>query len=149
MRRIALVIALLLAGPSAARGQGVGEESLREELERVFQALAEGDAAYFQDHYVSDVSRIHLTGGVDPGWHEQKAAGVERFMDRGWRVRTQSYEIADLRIYGNVGITAGVATVLQTMPGQEPQELRLRFSYVWINEDGRWKELHHHVSEQR
>ena len=148
-RLVLLLLVVFLSVTGTARSQALDEQSLREELDRVFRALGEGDAAYFEDHYVSDVSRIHLSGGVDLGWSEERAAGIKRSMERGWRFRTESYEVPDLRIYGNVAITAGVATAVQTRPGaEEPEELNFRFSYVWIKQDGRWRELHHHVSRQ-
>ena len=151
MKRIALLLLVLLFSMTGtALAQAPDEQSLRAELDHVFRALGEGDVAYFDDHYVSDVSRIHLTGGVDLGWDREKAAGVKRLMERGWRVNTTSYEVSDLRIYGDVAVTAGVATAVQTMPGAEaPEELSYRFSYVWIKQDGRWRELHHHVSTRQ
>lgn len=148
MTRIAfsvLAAATILVGTVAA--QTADERSVLVELERVIQALGEGDADYFEDHYVAEVSRIHLTGSVDVGWDAAKAEGVRGFMGRGWRLRTTSYEVADVRVYGDVAVTAGVANAVQTMPGASvAEELTYRFSYVWLRRDGRWVELHHHVS---
>lgn len=143
---VMLLVGLSLVGPPRAAAQTAEESALREEVGRVFAALTNRDAAYFEDHYVPEVSRVHLTGGVDPGWDAVKAEGVAEFFASGWIPSVDGYEIVDLRIYGEFGLTAGVAQMTQTFPGGTPESFEFRFSYVWRLVDGRWKEIHHHVS---
>ena len=143
---VALLLGLLVIGPTGAAAQSAEETSLREELGRTFAALTNRDAGYFENHYVPEVSRVHLTGGVDSGWDAAKAEGVAEFFASGWIPSVDGYEIADLRIYGEIGVTAGVAQMTQTFPGGEPESFEFRFSYVWKLVDGQWKEIHHHVS---
>lgn len=127
--------------------QSADQASLREQLDLAFKALSQGDIAFFDAHYVPEVSRFHLGGGpLDVGWNAEKAAAVNRSFARGWRVHTSSYNLADLRIYGDVAITAGTAIATHTTTTGETKSSNFRFTYVWTREGGKWKELHHHVS---
>ena len=145
-RSVIILVGFTLLAQLPAVGQSSDEESLRIEFSRVWEALANGDADYFRDHYVSDVSRIHLEGEVDLGWSSEKADGLASFFETEWRIETEQYEIADLRIYDDIAIIAGTASGTQIFTDGEKEDLSWRFSYVWIKTEGRWLELHHHVS---
>ena len=45
-----------------------------------------------------------------------------------------------------MAITAGVAEGIYFLQDGTIDDTPLRFSYVWIKQDGRWKEAHHHGS---
>ena len=145
---IALAALVGLTIASSGRPQrSMDEAALREELKRVFDALAGGDIGFFNKHYVPEVSRFHL-GGVplDVGWDSEKAAGVSDYFSRGWRIHTDSYDVADLRIYGDFAVTAGTAIATETSVEGRSEQRDFRFTYVWMKQEGRWKEIHHHVS---
>ena len=150
IRNVVLTVPLVLSLTMASFGvpkQSSEERALRAELQRVFDALAQGDVDFFNDHYVPEVTRFHL-GGVplDVGWDAAKARGVQASFERGWRVHTDSYDVTDLRIYDDFAVTAGTAIARQTTEDGDTVQSDFRFSYFWNKQNGRWKELHHHVS---
>lgn len=147
MRRILSLLLAFTCGPwLPAIAQPSDEEALRAELDHVWKALASGDADYFRTHYVSEVSRFHLEGTLDIGWDEDKADALQTFFDRGWRIKTRRYEVDDLRVYGDIAIVAGTGEGTELSADGSAEEVRWRFTYVWIKKDDRWLELHHHVS---
>jgi ketosteroid isomerase-like protein len=122
------------------------EDALRAELGRVFEALSTGDIEFFDEHYVAEVTRFHMRGQLDIGWDAEKSAGMKASFAEGWRYHTESYEVADLRIYGNFAITAGTGITTRTTRDGRTVGSNFRFTYVWTKQGGRWKELHHHIS---
>lgn len=147
MKRILVTtLALSLGLALSGLAQSNDEETLRAEVGRIWEALETGDSDYFRDHYVSEVSRFHLQGRLDIGWDEEKADGTREFFESGWRIKTDHYELDDVRIYGDIAITAGTAEGAQVHGEGGEDRIRWRFTYVWAKRDGRWVELHHHVS---
>ncbi len=144
---VLVLFILITIAPYRMASEQSEEDMIRTELDMVFAALADGTIDFFNDHYVPEVTRFHM-GGVplDVGWDAAKASATGRLFDDGWRIATKSYDLTDLRIYGDFAVTAGVAIASESTVNGEAVNSDFRFTYVWIKQDGRWKELHHHVS---
>jgi len=125
------------------------EEALRAETRKLILSLNAGDVGWISSHYVPEVTRFHQRGRLDVGWTDAKCREMRRILDDGTSFEFSELEIVDVRIYGDVGITAGHLYSQVTIPGLEPVGGPSRFTYVWVKIGGRWKEAHHHVSDLR
>ena len=150
LRLVALLTALLLISSDSAPAQS-DEEALRSELPKVVESLNSGGGSaaldFFSDHYVTESTRFHLVGGLDRGWNTERLEGLRRSFASGLKTDLRE-EILDLRIHGDIGVTVGLMHGTATYSDGQTFEGPIRFTYVWIKTNGKWKELHHHVSVQ-
>ncbi len=123
------------------------KEQLQQELQTIYQALNEQDADTFARHYLPEATRFHNMGQLEEGWSEDRTNLMKGMFKAGLAFDIRDIEIADLRIYGNTAIIAGHLLNCLSLPNGQTTEGKMRFSYVWIKQDGEWKEAHHHISD--
>ena len=126
--------------------QSTDEVEIRKELDKVWKSLENGDVDFLRKHYIPEVTRFHMTGNLDIGWDEEKAKSTEDFFASGWKIVTEKYKVSDIRVFGDMAITAGTGNGIQSLGDGTSEEMSWRFTYVWVKQDGRWLEAHHHVS---
>jgi ketosteroid isomerase-like protein len=122
-------------------------EAIKNEHEGLFQALKNEDVDWVTGHYAEDVSRFHQEGGLDIGWTSEKANDFKKLFNDGLKLILNSWEFLDIRTFGEFGLSAGYLDGGWQFPDGTKHISKMRFSYVWAKIDGRWKEIHHHVSD--
>jgi ketosteroid isomerase-like protein len=123
------------------------QQALRTEVDSVVRALNEADVDWISAHYLPEATRFHQRGRLDIGWTDTKADEMRQRLNAGMSFDVTDVEVADVRIYGNTGITAGHFDSELTLPGGQKVKGLARFTYVWVRSNGDWKEVHHHVSD--
>ena len=125
------------------------KEELEREVEKVIASLIGGDVDWLSQHYAPEVTRFHQRGKLDVGWNEDKATELQNALNAGVKFSFSEVELVDVRIYGDMGITAGHFQSELTLPDGTKTGGPARFTYVWTRTDAGWKEVHHHVSDLR
>ena len=90
--------------------------------------------------HAPDASIMAAVGGYHVGFDE--VSKLLRWVSR--RLRSDGYSAQTLMTYADGGFAASVE--VEDYPNSdEGQEMRLRVTHVYRNEDGRWKLLHRHA----
>jgi ketosteroid isomerase-like protein len=127
---LATVLALL-AVPAVQAGEE-GKAAL-EAQDRRWALTAGGDLDELDAMLTDDMNYTHSSAAVDT-----KA----QFLDslRSGRVRYVSIEPEErtVRVYGDTAVVQGVAHLLVKVPDRDI-DVRLRFTEMYVNQDGQWK----------
>ena len=102
---------------------------------------------YIYEPYGPNASRFHPAGDLDIGFDEQNKAGLQFAFDKGLRFNIENYQSRETNIYGEIAITTGIVEGSYFLPDGTPDDKPLRVTYVWLRQNGRWKEVHHHGSQ--
>jgi len=111
------------------------ERVTRMEQERL-EADVKKDQRWFADSLADD-----LTSTTSDGRLENKAQVIARSLNPATRVESEKYEELSVRAYGDVIIAIG--RLSQTANGNNTQK---RFTDVWVNRGGMWKQVATHIS---
>jgi len=137
--------------PSIATSAVISDESAKAleamEVERVtsleqerIQADLKKDRRWFEDCLGDD-----LTSATSEGRLENKAQLIARRLDPANIVESEKYDELSVRAYGDVIIATG--RLSQTGKGNNvPYSTQTRFTDVWANRGGVWKQVAIHVS---
>jgi ketosteroid isomerase-like protein len=128
-RAFALTLLLL---PALAAAQDARQEILAAD-DRRFAAMVQGGQAALDGLLADDLTYTHSTGQM-----ETKAQFLASL--KAGKLRYLSAESADreVRLYGDVAVVTGRATVKASTEGKELL-LPLRFTEVWVKRGGGWK----------
>jgi len=131
-RALALTLLLLPTFAPLAAAQDARQEILAAD-DRRFAAMVQGDQAALDGLLADDLTYTHSSGQL-----ETKTQFLESL--RSGKLRYLSAEPADreVRLYGDVAVVTGRATVKASMDGKELL-LPLRFTEVWVKRGGAWK----------
>ena len=109
------------------------------EQERI-QADLKKDRRWFEDCLGDD-----LTSATSEGFLENKAQLIARRLDPANIVESEKYDELSVRAFGDVIIATG--RLSQTGKGNNvPYNTQIRFTEVWANRGGVWKQVAIHVS---
>ena len=111
------------------------ERVTRLEQERL-EADVKKEQRWFQDSLADD-----LTSTTSDGRLENKAQVIARCLDPATTVESEKYEELSVRAYGDAIIAIG--RLSQTAKGNNTQK---RFTDVWVNRGGMWKQVATHIS---
>ena len=111
------------------------ERVTRLEQDRL-EADVKKDKRWFEDSLADD-----LTSATSDGRLENKAQVIARCLDPAATVESEKYEELSVRPYGDVIIAIG--RLSQTAKGNNTQR---RFTDVWVNRGGMWKQVATHIS---
>jgi ketosteroid isomerase-like protein len=144
-------ILLVVFGVSIAAAVAAADrvEEIREAHLCWVDALNRRDVDYMQLHSLPEISMFNVGDALqrdfdDASWEAMRAQARQAATQD----RRVSHEIEEIKVYGDVAVITGYATVT-VGPGDAAQEMRRRITYVWVDEDGQWKQTHHHVSPLR
>jgi hypothetical protein len=129
-------------------GKALGEEHVltRMEVERL-EAIRHGNADVLERVYAPEYTAVFSR---TPGAVVSKVQ--ELALQRLEAGRLQLCELSDMsiRIYGNVGLVTGLASVQDVLPGNK-RNLHSRharvsqYTHLWVKRDGAWQLVHRHV----
>jgi len=127
---LALLLALL-AAPAVPAGDA--EKAVLETQNQRWALTAGGDLDELEAMLTDDMNYTHSSTAVDT-----KA----QFLDslRSGRVRYISIEPEErtVRVYGDTAVVQGVAHLLVKVPDRDI-DVRLRFTEMYVKQDGQWK----------
>ncbi len=126
---VALLVAL--AVPTAKAGEA--EKAVLDAQDRRFALTAGGDLDELERMLTADMNYTHSTAAVDT---KAKFLGTLRSGE----VRYISIEPEErtVRLYGDTAVVQGVARVLVKV-GDRDVDVRLRFTQLYVEQDGAWK----------
>ncbi|MBC7923229.1 MAG: nuclear transport factor 2 family protein [Ferruginibacter sp.] len=135
-----LGLALLLAqaapgqspSTSPARG-GKPEQMIRTLEERRFEAMVKKDSATMRQILADDLIYTHSNAKVDG-----KEALIASIVTGSTNYKSFQTEDVQVRDYGGTAVVTGLARV-NVFSGGQDQNLRLRFTDVYVNRNGRWQ----------
>ena len=132
LSRFALAVLLALLAVPAVQAGEEGKAAL-EAQDRRWALTAGGDLDELDAMLTDDMNYTHSSAAVDT-----KA----QFLDslRSGRVRYISIEPEErtVRVYGDTAVVQGVAHLLVKVPDRDI-DVRLRFTEMYVNQDGQWK----------
>jgi len=130
-------------------GQALGEERAltRMEVARL-EAIQHGNEDVLERIYAPEYTAVFSR---NPGVVVSKVQ--ELTLQRLKAGRLQCCELSDMsiRIYGNVGLVTGLASVQDVLPGKKrnlhPQGTHIsQYTHLWVKRDGSWQLVHRHVN---
>jgi hypothetical protein len=131
--RAVVLVALLVALASPAVRAGEVEKAVLDTQDRRFALTAGGDLDELERMLTEDMNYTHSTAAVDS---RAKFLGTLRAGE----VRYISIEPEErtVRLYGDAAVVQGVARVLVKV-GDRDVDVRLRFTELYVEQDGAWK----------
>ncbi len=105
-------------------------------------ALNEGDVEIIAQYLLSEHSRFPAEGLLVEGFTKED---LKAAFDAGLKLAITARHL-DVKIYGNTAIATGYIEGSITLPGGIFEEIRQRFTEVWIKQGDNWKRVHIHSS---
>jgi hypothetical protein len=128
-----VVAAMLVVFGAGSAAAGDTEESVLAAQDKRFALTAGGDLDELAGMLTNDMNYTHSTGAVD---------SKGQFLDslQSGRVRYVSItpEERTVRLYGDAAVVQGVAHVLVQVSDRDV-DVRLRFTELYVRQDGTWK----------
>jgi hypothetical protein len=131
-----LILAALLAVSAGGAVQaGDVETSVLASQDRRFSLTAGGDLDELEAMLTEDMNYTHSHSGVDT-----RARFLESLRSGGVRYVSIEPEERSVRVYGDAAVVQGVAHVLVKVQNPDRDiDVRLRFSELYVKQDGAWK----------
>ncbi|MCW5626930.1 MAG: SgcJ/EcaC family oxidoreductase [Burkholderiales bacterium] len=124
-------------------------------IESPAQAVAAATAEWIAAFNTRDPAKVTalyardavLLGTVSPTIRANRAEILEYFTDSATRRPRLQMTLGqqDIRVYGNIAFNSGFYTSTNVQDGQEVVN-RMRFSFAYRNDNGRWMIINHHSS---
>jgi len=105
-------------------------------------ALNEGDVEIIAQYLLSEHSRFPAEGLLVEGFTKED---LKAAFNAGLKLAITARHL-DVKIYGNTAIATGYIEGSITLPGGIFEEIRQRFTEVWIKQGDNWKRVHIHSS---
>ncbi len=105
-------------------------------------ALNEGDVEIIAQYLLSEHSRFPAEGLLVEGFTKED---LKAAFNAGLKLAITARHL-DVKIYGNTAIATGYIEGSITLPGGIFEEIRQRFTEVWIKQGNNWKRVHIHSS---
>jgi hypothetical protein len=130
--RVGLAALVVVLSVPAARAGDAGEAVL-EAQDRRFALTAAGDLDELERMLTNDMSYTHSSAAVDTKTEFLGAlrSGTVRYLSIEPEERT-------VRVYGDAGVVQGIAHVV-VKAGERDIDVRLRFTELFVKQDGAWK----------
>jgi hypothetical protein len=109
------------------------EESVLAAQDERFALTAGGDLDELAGMLTTDMNYTHSTGAVDT-----KAQFLDSLQSGRVQYVSITPEERSVRVYGDVGVVQGVARVLVKVSDRDI-DVRLRFTELYVKQDGAWK----------
>ncbi len=93
-------------------------------------------------YLLSEHSRFPAEGLLVEGFTKKD---LKAAFDAGLKLEITARHL-DVKIYGNTAIATGYIEGSITLPGGIFEQIRQRFTEVWIKQEGKWKRVHIHSS---
>jgi ketosteroid isomerase-like protein len=114
----------------------VPNSSIRESIEReeagLQDALFTSDAGWFEQHWATDASYVHMSGGYD-----DRASFINRLRSKATVYHAREIGGTEMRQYGDTVVITGWSSIDIAVKG-ERKELDTRFTRVYAKEGDRW-----------
>ena len=132
VKKIALFI-LIFSTTLFAKIQPTKETLKAAELAR-FQVMIAADKAGLEKSLHKDLYYCHSSATIDT-----KESYIESIVSKKTIYHKIEVEESMQRVYGNVGINTGILNVTNLKDGVEQPVNRIRYTGVYVFEDGRWQ----------
>jgi ketosteroid isomerase-like protein len=133
MRSFSIVSAALLLLSACALLNDDPFESVEQVERRRFAAMVAQDTATLEPMLAEDLRYVHSDGKI-----ESKAQFIETIRSGRLRYRAIAVQEIDVRTYDDLAVVVGLLTV-DAQAGDQPVALKLRFTDVYVERDGRWQ----------
>jgi hypothetical protein len=130
---IPFTFTILLLLTACAQLNSASPESVEQVERRRFAAMVAQDIAVLEPMLAEELRYVHSNGQL-----ENKAQFIETIRSGSRRFRAIVVQELDIRTYDDVAVVSGLLTA-DAQAGDQPVALKLRFTDVYINRDGRWQ----------
>ena len=132
---------LLLAGPSQAQDATEVEDAVVQH----YAAISAGDMDAVASHHTAHFTGFLFGDGLlqSLGSHDEQMEVFSAAHAAGLQINMQVRHL-EVRVFGNTAVAMFYSVGAVTWPNGTVQEGTWRVSEVWVREDGRWLEAHHH-----
>jgi hypothetical protein len=128
-----IAAAMLMVFAAVGAEAGDAEESVLAAQDERFALTAGGDLDELAGMLTTDMNYTHSTGAVDT-----KAQFLDSLQSGRVQYVSITPEERSVRVYGDVGVVQGVARVLVKVSDRDI-DVRLRFTELYVKQDGAWK----------
>jgi len=128
-----IVAAMMVVGAAVGAGAGDAEEAVLAAQDKRFALTAGGDLDELAGMLTTDMNYSHSTGAIDT-----KAQFLDSLQSGRVQYVSITPEERSVRVYGDVGVVQGVARVLVKVSDRDI-DVRLRFTELFVKQDGTWK----------
>ena len=134
MKTIANISFLLLLVTSTFAAIKPTKQNLQEAEVNRFKVMVAADKAGLDKAIHKDLYYCHSSATID-----NKDSYIESIVSKKTIYHKIDIEETNARIYGNVGINTGILNVINLKDGIEQPVNRIRYTGVYLFEDGRWQ----------
>ncbi len=154
MKWIVTMVAVALAGALPAHAQADAnagaadaEREVREAVERFGRAFAEADAPALDILLTEDYVHTNWNGAVlgKSAWLDYVRSRRVELESGALRIDAHTTDDLKVRLHGGVAVVTGGNTTRGERAGQA-FETRIRFTHVWVKENGSWRRAAFHDS---
>jgi len=134
MKTLVKILFLLFVVSNSFAAIKPSKQSLQEaELNR-FKVMIAADKAGLDKSIHKDLYYCHSSATIDT-----KDSYIESIVSKKTIYHKIDIEETNARIYGNIGINTGILNVINLKDGVEQPVNRIRYTGVYLFEDGRWQ----------
>ncbi len=144
MKRLTIVMMVLVGGivlTTVATADDI--DDVKAAVLAVDDAFKTKDVDAIARYMHPDHSRFFAGGLLIEGFSKEP---LKAFFDAGGEVDLVSRHLG-VKIYGNTAVVTGYNEGTVTSPDGNVDSFTLRFSEIWIKQEGQWKRVHIHSSQ--
>jgi ketosteroid isomerase-like protein len=134
--------ALQFVEPSIGSAPGEEGALIRTEVERL-NAIQQGNADALERIYAPEYTAVF---SLNPGNVVTRAQELALQEIESRQLHFCELSDVKIRIYGNVGLVTGLASVQNVLFGKK-RKIRSQYTHVWVKREGRWQLVHRHVNQ--
>lgn len=129
---------LIIMGISQCTGPDKGNTTSKHDIlsieQKRFKAIVDRDVGHLEAVMADDLYYLHSNGEVDT-----KESYIKSIADGSRAYDDISIDDAEIRIYDNTAIINGICTYYRKHPDGSPNNLRLKYTNVYVEIAGDWK----------
>lgn len=134
MKKIVNFLFLFLVWTNAFAGIKPTKQSLQEAEANRFKSMIAADKIGLDKSIHKDLYYCHSSATID-----NKESYIESILTKKTIYHKIDIEENNARVYGNIGINTGILNVINLKDGVEQPVNRIRYTGVYLFEDGRWQ----------
>ena len=122
-------------------------DDVKAAVEAHWAAINAGDMAAVAEHHTPDFNGFLMDNSLLWAYEsrEEQKATFKAFSEAGIKFNMQIRHL-NVKVYGNTAVAAFYLVGSINWPGDVTVQGPLRVTEVWVKQDGKWKEAHHHDS---
>ncbi len=134
MKKLVPILLLFLVWSTSFAGIKPSKQSLQDAEINRFKSMIAVDKNGLDKSIHKDLYYCHSSATID-----NKESYIESIVSKKTIYHKIDIEESNARVYGNIGINTGILNVINLKDGVEQPVNRIRYTGVYLFEDGRWQ----------